>query len=64
MTQLETWMTQNHETDESLAAKADVSRVQISRLRRGINRPRPALASRLEKITSIPAAEFIFGAAA
>ena len=61
MNQLSTWMSANSETDDSLAAKAEVSRVQINRLRRGVNRPRQDLALRLSSITGIPAGDLIMG---
>jgi hypothetical protein len=73
MNQLAKWM-QTHNIDDAemaakiginpLTGKPHVSRVQINRLRRDINRPRPDLARKLEAITSIPAGDFIFGAAA
>jgi transcriptional regulator with XRE-family HTH domain len=64
MKQLTEWMTANDETDETLAAKAEVSRVNINRIRRGVQKPRTDLAKRLAEITSIPAADFIFGSEA
>lgn len=56
---LDTWMTSAGETNESLALKVGLSRVQISRLRRRIYRPSVETARKLEEITNIPAAEFI-----
>lgn len=61
MNQLATWMSANSETDATLAAKAEVSRVQINRLRRDVNRPRRELATRLAEITGIPAGDLIMG---
>lgn len=52
-------MTKAGETDETLAAKASVSRVQISRIRRDLSSPSPELAVRLEAITGIAAWEFV-----
>lgn len=60
MTQLAIWMSANGETDQTLAPKLGISRVHVSRLRRDIHRPRPDLARRLEVVTDIPAAAFIF----
>lgn len=64
MTDLSDWMRENAETDQTLAPKIGISRVHVSRLRRKILRPSPALARKLEEVTAIPAAEFIFGQAA
>lgn len=47
------------ETDETVASKVRVSRVQISRIRRGLSKPSPRLASELERVTGIPAWEFV-----
>lgn len=60
MTKLAEWMRANEETDETLASKLGVSRVHVSRLRRDVHRPRPGLARKLEELTGIPAAQFIF----
>ncbi len=57
-------MDANEVSDEALAEKLGVSRVQVSRLRRRICKPSPATAQKLEIITAIPAASFIFGEAA
>jgi transcriptional regulator with XRE-family HTH domain len=64
MNQLAIWMSANSETDKTLAPKVEISRVQVSRIRRGIQRPRRELALRLEAVTQIPASDFIFGDAA
>lgn len=61
MADLQQWMQDNERTDETLAQELGVSRVQVSRLRRRICKPSPATAQKLEAITAIPAAEFIFG---
>ncbi len=61
MKQLEAWMTENNVDDAALAARVGISRVQVSRIRRDINRPRPALARKLSAVTSIPQEVFIFG---
>jgi transcriptional regulator with XRE-family HTH domain len=47
------------ETDEALAAKVGVSRVQINRIRRNLSRPSPKLAERLESVTGVPAWDFL-----
>lgn len=60
MSILATWMKANNETDQTLAPKIGVSRVHVSRLRRGVHKPKPKLAERLEEVTHIPAAKFIF----
>lgn len=64
MNHLACWMKVNRETDQSLAPKVGISRVHVSRLRRGVHRPSPDLARKLETVTNIPAATFIFEAAA
>lgn len=64
MTYLEAWMRLNRETDQSLAPKIGISRVHVSRLRRGVHRPSRELAMKLEAVTAIPAADFIFERAA
>ena len=55
------WMTTEGVTDEQLAAKIGVSRVQVLRLRKGENKPSPQTAKKLEQATGIPAGDFIFG---
>lgn len=60
MDDLQAWMTANRETDASMAPKLSVSRVQVSRIRRGKCRPSPETALKLERITQIPASTFIF----
>lgn len=47
------------ETDQTLAEKVGVSRVQISRIRRCQSKPSPQLAATLERVTGIPAWEFV-----
>ncbi len=64
MTDLKTWMSDNSETDETLSGKLGISRVHVSRLRRKLCKPSPATAIKLERVTSIPAASFIFETAA
>lgn len=59
MEQLKTWMTDAGETDETLAAKVNVSRVQISRIRRGLSRPSAPLAETLSQLTGIAAWDFL-----
>lgn len=46
--------------DEDLARELKISRVHASRLRRRICLPSPDLARELERITEVPAADFIF----
>lgn len=57
---LETWMTENVVTDEQLAERVGVSRVQVLRLRSGQNRPSPGTAKKIEAVTGIPASDLIF----
>lgn len=64
MSDLQEWMSRAGETDATMSQKLGVSRVQVSRIRRGICKPSPTTAQKLEAITAIPAADFIFGAAA
>jgi transcriptional regulator with XRE-family HTH domain len=49
------------ESDETLSKKVGVSRVQMTRLRNGTNKPSRRTALELEKVTGIPAAKFFFG---
>lgn len=60
MSDLKAWMGAHDENDESLSRKVGVSRVQIRRIRLGENRPSPETALRLQEVTGIPAASFIF----
>lgn len=60
VTKLAAWMLVNDKSDEALAAELGVSRVHVSRLRRGLHRPRHELALKLEKVTNLPASTFIF----
>jgi transcriptional regulator with XRE-family HTH domain len=64
MTQLAEWMKSKGLGDAELAekAKGDISRSQISRIRRGISGASKDTAYKLEKITGIPWHEFIGGA--
>lgn len=64
MQELQDWMARAGESDETLSRKLGVSRVQVSRIRRGICRPSPSTAQKLEAVTDIPAADFIFSGAA
>lgn len=59
MNALAAWMSEAGETDETVAAKAGVSRVQISRIRRNLSRPSPELAEKLETLTGRPAWDFL-----
>lgn len=59
MNALAKWMETAPETDESLAAKVGVSRVQISRIRRDLSAPSPKLAEKLEGVTGVPAWDFL-----
>lgn len=63
MIDLALWMKTAGETDETVAAKLGVSRVQVSRIRRGVNRPSPTVAEKLQAITGYPAWEFLKPAA-
>ena len=64
MNALQEWMKAAGENDQSLQRKVGtVSRVQIRRIRLGENKPSPDTALALEKVTGIPAADFIFGEA-
>lgn len=62
MTKLSVWMAENRITDETLAAQVEVSRTQVLRLRTGQNKPSAKTAKALERVTGIPAADFIFDA--
>lgn len=59
MADLNSWMDDAGESDESLAPKLGVSRVQVSRIRRGVNKPSATVAARLEELTGIPAWDFL-----
>lgn len=52
-------MAEAGETDETLSGKTGVSRVQISRIRRGLSKPSAALAEELSRISGIPAWDFL-----
>lgn len=64
MTRLQSFMDTNNIKDGDLAPKARISRVQMSRIRRGISHPSRKTAKLLEAATAIPASELIFGATA
>ncbi len=59
MTKLSEWMTANEIDDAVMADRLGVSRVSISRIRRGLQRPSPRLAADLARETGIPAWDFI-----
>lgn len=59
MTKLSEWMTANEIDDAEMARRLDVSRVSISRIRRGLQRPSPRLAETMARVTGIPAWDFI-----
>lgn len=59
MTALQTWVDAAKLTDEALAAKVGVSRVQITRIRNGVCRPSVKTAQKLAEVTGVPAANFI-----
>lgn len=63
-TALGKWMADNSVNDDALSKRVGVSRVQITRLRNGSNKPSPATAVKLEQITGIPAMKLILGEAA
>jgi transcriptional regulator with XRE-family HTH domain len=60
------WMIEHGMTDGALskALGGIVSRSQLSRIRRGLSRPRKPVAQALEGVTGIPAARFVMGEAA
>ena len=61
---LKDWMQQDDSRkDETVASAIGISRVQISRIRRGLNGASKATAHKLETLTGIPWHEFISGAA-
>lgn len=60
MAVLQTAMTNLGWKDEDLAAKVGISRVHASRLRRRICLPSRELAKELERVTEVPAEQFIF----
>lgn len=51
-------MARARETDATLAEKLEISRVQVSRIRRAKSRPSLSVAVKLEGLTGIPAARF------
>jgi transcriptional regulator with XRE-family HTH domain len=59
MRKLADWMARKKLDDADVAAQVGCSRVQVSRIRRGVCRPSPALAMRLETLTKIRWHEFI-----
>lgn len=66
---LDEWMTLKSFKDADLERELrdqgiQLSRSQISRIRRGKSKPSPEAAKELERVTKIPAASFIFGDAA
>jgi transcriptional regulator with XRE-family HTH domain len=60
---LKTWMLDNGVTDEALAERVGVSRVQVLRWRTLENRPRRDKAIKLQEITKIPAGDLMLDAA-
>jgi ribosome-binding protein aMBF1 (putative translation factor) len=63
---LREWMEVNGINDEGLSRRLDgkISRSQVNRIRQGKSRPSVEVARDLERITSIPAANFVMGDAA
>ncbi len=59
---LDTWMIDKGVGNKHLAEMLQISRVQVSRLRRRLYRPSVETALKLEEITGIPAAELILAA--
>lgn len=59
MAVLETAMKSRGWKDEDLARELKISRVHASRLRRRICLPSRELALRLERVTEVPAGEFL-----
>lgn len=60
MALLDEWMATNTVSDEALAERLKISRVHASRLRRRVCLPSKEVAKRLEDLTAIPAAQFVF----
>lgn len=65
MTKLDAWMG-NDKDDRWLAERIGSSRSQASRIRRGVSRPSPAKAFKIEEVTrgKVKAADLLTGAAA
>jgi transcriptional regulator with XRE-family HTH domain len=59
MMNLASWMAERGETDESMSKKVGVSRVQITRIRNNTSKPSPKVAMELERVTGIPAWDFL-----
>lgn len=59
MDQLQAWMAARSENDHTLAPRVGVSRVQISRIRRGVTGASKPTAMRLQEVTGIPWYRFI-----
>ena len=59
MRDLDQWMKQEGLDDKAVAALVGTSRVQISRIRRGLSGTRRDKAEKLQDLTGIPWPEFI-----
>jgi transcriptional regulator with XRE-family HTH domain len=59
MSRLQKWMEKTGETDLSLSQKLGISRVQVSRIRRGVNGASKATAQKIHALTGIPWPTFI-----
>jgi transcriptional regulator with XRE-family HTH domain len=59
MSKLQKWMDRKGLGDEDVAAVVDVSRAQVSRIRRGCNGASIPTAKRLGKLTGIPWTHFL-----
>jgi plasmid maintenance system antidote protein VapI len=63
-TPLARWMKSREMDDPTLSAHLGVSRVQVSRLRRGICKASPETARKLSDLTGLSPTTFIYGDAA
>lgn len=63
---LRDWMRQNSINDAALSQRlgGKISRSQVNRIRQGKSRPSVEVARELERVTAIPAAQFVMGEAA
>jgi transcriptional regulator with XRE-family HTH domain len=59
MTKFADWIAKKGLTEVETARLVGVSQAQISRIKRGLSKPSPVLAERLQTVTGIPAWDFI-----
>jgi len=59
LSELEAWMKGANTSDAALAGKLNISRVQVSRIRRKVNGASRKTALKLEQITGLPWHSFI-----